>query len=309
MSEGRKHLFGGRWTEEKLDCLENYLKAYLLVLKNQPFRKVYIDAFSGTGARYEREKSDTSPTGRLIEVSDEQAGFFEGSVLRALRLDPGFDNFALIEKDPIKAAELHKIKEAHETPDRRINVYVGDANEQIKKICTVADWRGKRTKTQTRAVLFLDPYGCQVEWSTLEAISATGAIDMWYLFPSGLGIYRMLTSEQSRMADAWERRLDLCLGTEEWRTAFFQEFTSTDLFGQVTTERIKTATIDSVERFFVNRLKILFPHVSDRCLPLRNSTGYKMFSLCFASANTGRGGKHAVSIASHLLDEGKRRRR
>ena len=30
-----------------------------------------------------------------------------------------------------------------------------------------------------RAVLFLDPYGMQVEWTTIEAIARTGAIDLW----------------------------------------------------------------------------------------------------------------------------------
>ena len=34
-----------------------------------------------------------------------------------------------------------------------------------------------------RAVLFLDPYGMQVEWATIEAVAKTKAIDLWLLFP------------------------------------------------------------------------------------------------------------------------------
>src|SRR5215831_16586388 len=45
------HQFGGPWTVEKLDALRAYLNAYAQALKNQPFRRYYIDAFAGTGDR------------------------------------------------------------------------------------------------------------------------------------------------------------------------------------------------------------------------------------------------------------------
>ena len=41
--------YGGQWTFEKLDILESYLDAYTTVLKNKPFKLIYIDAFAGTG--------------------------------------------------------------------------------------------------------------------------------------------------------------------------------------------------------------------------------------------------------------------
>lgn len=42
--------FGGQWTAIKLNVLQQYLNAYLKVMKNQPFNLVYIDAFAGSGA-------------------------------------------------------------------------------------------------------------------------------------------------------------------------------------------------------------------------------------------------------------------
>ena len=36
--------FGGNWTVEKLDILSDYLDFYLTALKNQKFKKIYIDA-------------------------------------------------------------------------------------------------------------------------------------------------------------------------------------------------------------------------------------------------------------------------
>ena len=41
--------FGGNWTEEKLNIFTSYLNAYLIALQNRKFKKVYIDAFAGTG--------------------------------------------------------------------------------------------------------------------------------------------------------------------------------------------------------------------------------------------------------------------
>ena len=42
--------FGGAHTEEKLNKLEDYLKAYLNVFKNQSWvHTIYFDAFAGTG--------------------------------------------------------------------------------------------------------------------------------------------------------------------------------------------------------------------------------------------------------------------
>lgn len=44
-----KQKFGGPWTVEKLSILSAYLDFYVTALKNQPFKKIYIDAFAGTG--------------------------------------------------------------------------------------------------------------------------------------------------------------------------------------------------------------------------------------------------------------------
>lgn len=47
--------FGGDWTAKKLNIFTSYLDAYLIALQNQKFKKIYIDAFAGTG---EIETSD-----------------------------------------------------------------------------------------------------------------------------------------------------------------------------------------------------------------------------------------------------------
>ena len=82
--------FGGNWTEEKLNIFTSYLDAYLIALQNQKFKKIYIDAFAGTGE---------------IETRDGDR-YLIGSAKRALMADKKFDLYYFIEADPQKATEL-----------------------------------------------------------------------------------------------------------------------------------------------------------------------------------------------------------
>ena len=49
MIDNTEQRFGGIWTMVKLDAIEEYLKAYSNVMKNQNFRLCYIDTFAGSG--------------------------------------------------------------------------------------------------------------------------------------------------------------------------------------------------------------------------------------------------------------------
>ena len=48
---------------------------------------------------------------------------------------------------------------------------------------------------------FLDPFGASVEWSVIEAIAATKAVDLWILFPYH-AVNRMLVND-SKPSKAW----------------------------------------------------------------------------------------------------------
>ena len=39
----------GPWARDKLDALARYLEFYTKVLKNQPWRTIYLDAYAGGG--------------------------------------------------------------------------------------------------------------------------------------------------------------------------------------------------------------------------------------------------------------------
>lgn len=298
-SDVRSHGFGGAWTERKLKVLAGYLAAYTTALKNKPtarnpFRKAFIDAFAGTGYRdAHREEAGSSQAHLLFPDLAEEAPqeLLEGSATIALRTEPPFDSYIFIERDPARCAALERLKD--EFPDRadKIHVRQGDANEEIQELCE-KNWFSRR------AVLFLDPYGMQVDWKTIEAIAATKAIDLWLLFPLGIGVNRLLT-RSGDIPESWRRRLDQLLGTSDWYDEFYEVEASRTLFGDET-ERVVKASTETIGRYFIERLKTVFPGVVEEPGVLRNSANNPLYLLCFAAANQ-RGAPTALRIATHLL--------
>jgi three-Cys-motif partner protein len=146
--------------------------------------------------------------------------------------------------------------------------------------------------------------GCcmQVDWSTIEAIAATEAIDLWILFPLGQAVNRLLTKSDipgGGQAD----RLTRFFGTDGWKEAFYEEASNQpsmfDLLGEGT-GYAKRTTFEAIGRYFVDRLQQVFVGVSKNPLPLQNSKGVPLYLLCFAAANP-KGAKPALRIANHLL--------
>ncbi len=289
-SSGKAHQFGGDWTKTKLDVLGKYLAAYTTALKNQPFRKIYIDAFAGTGYRVPRDPGEAKPW-LFPELSEDEGRLLDGSARIALKTEPRFERYIFIERDTKRCAELAALGE--EFPDRAgaIDVRQGDANAVVRELCDGC-WKDQR------AVLFLDPYGMNVEWSTIEAIAATKAIDLWLLFPLGMGVNRLLTRSGER-PPAWNKLLDTIFGTPEWRSELYKIEETKDLFGEILTSVTK-AKIDAIGHFFNSRLESTFAGVAPEPGVLRNSSNNPLYLFCFAVANE-RGKGPALRIAEHLL--------
>lgn len=281
-----KHRFGGSWTDEKLEIVRKYLAAYTQVLKNKRFRRYYIDAFAGTGDRSAKETEEQT----RLDLPELNA-MAKGSARVALEIEPPFDGYILIEKSRKRSEALLRLKE--EFPARNIQVLNEEANEAIQRICQSNDWQCNR------AALFLDPYGMQVSWETLVAVAATKAIDVWVLYPSGMGMNRLLTKDGD-IPPEWQETLDRFLGCRNWRDAFYRFEETTDLFGNTTSDRVKDGGTEKFEGFFLDRLRTIFPGVAPESVPLKNSRGQVMYLLCFACGNE-RGTEIAVRIARSVM--------
>ncbi len=297
----KSHLFGGPWTTAKLEVIAKYLTSYTTALKDKPssqhpFKKAYIDAFAGTGyrdARLDDAHRESSQTLLLPDLAEQEPqDLLDGSARLALKTEPHFDSYVFIERSPVRSAQLEALKSEFPDLTNRIQIRQGDANVEIQKLCK-KDW------TSHRAVLFLDPYGMQVEWTTIEAVAGTKAIDLWILFPLGIGVNRLLT-KSGEIPESWRKRLDLLLGIDSWYDEFYRVERTPTLFGEA--DHVVKATTDTIGRYFNQRLGSIFAGVADQPKVLRNSANCPLYLLCFAVANQ-NGAPIALRIANHLLKE------
>lgn len=301
-SQGKAHTFGGDWTSTKLAVLAKYLTAYTTALKDKPtadrpFKKAYIDAFAGTGYRSMRsDESDDSANLVFPDLADlAPQELLDGSARLALKTEPQFDRYIFIDRNKDRVRQLESLKTEFPYLASKITVEKGDANKEIQKLCgPKMNWSGRR------AVLFLDPYGMQVEWDTIVAIAATKAIDLWLLFPLGIGVNRLVT-RSGDIPEGWQRRLDILLGTTSWREEFYSVERERTLFGG-DEERVVKASKETIGRYFNDRLKTVFPGVADSPGVLRNSANCPLYLLCFAAGNE-KGAPIALNIANHLLKD------
>jgi len=286
-----KHTFGGSWTNQKLERVKKYLSAYTTALKHQPFQLAYIDAFAGTGYRTLKAVDETTELMFPELAEKETQQFIEGSARVALQTLPRFLKYIFIEKRGKHIPELEKLKEEFPEIADDISIINAEANEYLKKLC-------KKNWKKHRAVIFLDPYGMQVNWNTLEAIARTEAIDLWILFPLGVAVNRLLKRD-GNINYAVKKRLDEMFGTQDWYETFYKEITAEDLFGTQTKVR-KVSGFTMISSYFVERLKTIFPGVAENPLPLYNSKGNPLYLLCFAASNP-KGAKPALRIAQDIL--------
>ena len=280
----------GPWARLKLDALQRYLEAYMVVMKNQPFKLVFVDAFAGAGisrVRGPAAAAEDYPT--FLDHTDEadQQQFILGSPMRALGLERPFDHYRFVEMDPNRASFLEDLKA--EFPGREIKVRVDEANSVVQDIAqkfTASHWRG---------VAFLDPYGAHLHWATVAALARTGKFDVIINFPLDMAINR-LVKRDGNIPLAWQDQLDLCFGCPDWREASY--FEDQDLFGATEMKREDAAS--RLLALYMKRLKDAFGNVSQPSL-IRNTRGSPLYYLIWASSNP-RGKK----IADHILGMGEK---
>lgn len=292
MSGQMEFSWGGDWTEQKLQVFEDYLAAYRKVMKKQNFRLTYIDAFAGTGYRDPKTSDEGLVFPELTEK--ESLEFLDGSASIALRIDPPFHRYIFIEKSERHFAELLKLKERYPHVEECIEFRHGDANDELQAICSRWD------SEVMRGVLFLDPFGMQVDWQTLEAVAGTHAIDVWILFPLGIGVNRMLP-RSGRIPESWRAKLDRVFGTRDWYERFYSRSNVDGLFERPT-EIVKKGSFNAIADYYQERLRAIFAEVASNPRVLCNSHGTPLFMLCFAVSNPRHNAvKIALDIAQHIL--------
>jgi three-Cys-motif partner protein len=271
MSEQQK--FGGLWTVQKLDAVENYLGFFTTALKRQSFKLCYIDAFSGSGN---------------VELKDGQV--VDGSALRALKYP--FDLYYFFDKEETHCEALsEKIGTAYPHMADKINIVNGDCNELLQGIDQqqwyTENWRG---------VIFLDPYAMELSWSCLEKIKNTKAFDVWYLFPFSAVNRNLPRSGEIQQAN--ENLLTKIFGSSDWKQYIYQESPQLSMLGDPNMEKVP----DGLKDYIQGRLAQTFPTVAQNPALLRNKMNSPMFLLCFAGSNPNEKARGlSLKGANHIL--------
>jgi three-Cys-motif partner protein len=299
MSKKPKDTSVGPWAREKLDALRDYLDFYTKVLKAQSHwlrGTFYVDAFAGPGLSRIRTKPKFSDSHGLFgpdpESDKAETEFLRGSPRVALDITNPFTSYLFIERDTQRIAELRTL--GHEYGDtRRIAVHEGDANAALQTwLESGIDWR------HHRGVIFLDPFGMQVPWTTIGALAKTNALEVLINFPLGMAIQRLLI-RSGEIPEGWQLSLDAFFGSPEWRQIVYEQ--DEDLFGTRTRK-----VSDSGARllaWYRNRLKQAFGHVSTPRL-IKNTRGNPLYYLIWAGPNA-----MGLKGAEYILGKGEGARR
>lgn len=286
--------FGGDWTQQKLQILDNYLAAYCKIFQTNPrarhFDTIYVDAFAGSGLIQQSVNREVEEQLFSEFVKPDAIEFLKGSATRAVQHP--FTRYVFIEKSETRVAELEKLK-ALSTAGPRISIRKGDANSKLESFVAATDWK------KTRAVVFLDPYGMQVNWNTIAMLGETKAVDVWFLFPLGQAVMRLL-QKRCEPPPEWQQALDRIFGTHDWYSRFYRTEKEADLFEEDVISTHRVADSNAVAAYMIERLETAFHAVAKKPGILCNSQNVPLYLFCFASANP-KGAPTALKIANDLL--------
>lgn len=291
--------FGDKHTVQKLETVQRYLQTYVTALKFQPFKLLYVDACAGSGSSVPKGALDDADLGQASldgfasSVADTDE-IIVGSAIRALGVNPPFHRYLLndVKQSNVNALQKSVLEDFSHLAER-VELTRLDANEMLRQLCRSQNWK------ETRAVVFLDPFGLQINYETLQLLGKTGAVDLWYLVPV-FAMYRQVSGDGQINPDGGPR-VDAALGTRVWRDVAVVEESSVDLFNQPQFRSKRAVDIAWFEKVAKQRLGDAFGgRVLDETLPLGRN-GIQEFSLMFAWANPGEKAKLAAKLAKAVL--------
>ncbi len=286
----------GPWAKEKLEALGQYLSFYTTVLKKQGHwlrGTIFVDAFAGPGLSRVRTREKAAEPPGLFGLDPEsdaaEVEFLKGSPRVALDIANPFNFYIFVERDGQRIAELKGLKVEYALT-RDVTVRGGDANAALQSwLASGIDWQ------HYRAVVFLDPFGMQVPWSTIEALAKTKAIEIIINFPLGMAIQRLLTKSGDIPQD-WQVSLDAFFGSKDWHTLVYES--KADLFGP-TRSKVSASGMKLLE-WYRSRLRGIFGNVSTARL-VKNTRGNPLYYLIWAGPH-----KKGLVGAEHILSKGER---
>ena len=226
-------------------------------MKNQGFATWYIDAFAGTGDRHAELQRGGIFEDKPIEHVEE---ILDGSARKALGITPKFSHYVFVEVNSRRANVLQALMKEY-TCD--IQIRTAEANAELRKLFSSPPWSSISLGNRQRGVVFLDPYGMSVAWSTLQLLASTKRVDVWYLFPRK-AVIQQLAHNIQRVDSAKRDKLSEVFGTADWEDELYrtQPAQISFLDPSVTDSKARLANPAQISAFAQRRLKTLFAYVS-----------------------------------------------
>lgn len=298
-------IWGGSWSRKKLDCVENYLVAFLSAMQNQTqWELVYFDAFSGSG---EQHIKTTKPDSQQMSFGDQSVTeFLEGSALRALKITSsreesnkrGFSTFEFIDLDKDAIQTLKgRVTEKYPQLATRCEFHCGDSNTILPEVLDQYDWN------KTRGVIFIDPFKPNMSVDMLNCVAKTHALDMWFLFPLA-GIGRMMARDDKAITNSWNNRLDAFYGSHDWHDSLYITNNQRTLFDEESfEEHTRKQGYEELLKYTEIWLKGIFGEtnvLSPRVLQAGTSPHFALFAAI--SSTKVQAVNLWKKIAKHILD-------
>ncbi len=254
----------GRWSEEKLDLLAQYIKAYSKIMNSQKETWLrsyyYVDAFAGS----------VRP-----RAKEDERRYIDGSPLRALQVEPQFDAYWFIDISQQRIERMERLRERFS--DRQIEIRRGDCNRVLcQEFISQVQYASRK-----RAFVFLDPYGLQVNWETIRELASTRTCDIFVNF-SVMGVTRLLPRDNYPGLEV-EEQLSQFMGGTDWISQIYRPREQLSFLPDPALSR-ETLKAEWLADLYRQKMYSLFQYVS-RPILMRNSTNSALYALFLASHN------------------------
>lgn len=193
-SDGLPALMVGEWAEEKHFYLSRYLDMVSTGMRKKWKNLTYIDLFSGPGKN-------------IVRINKKKKEI-DGSPLITIKLKHPFSKYIFVEKSP---QLINALKDrCQKSPIfNKMEFIEGDCNKKIAEIVN-------RIPEGSLGIAFIDPYGLDFWFSSLEKLVNGRSMDMVINFPIGMAIKRNV----DRFIKKRWSCLDEFLGDDKWREEY-----------------------------------------------------------------------------------------
>ena len=229
---------------------------------------------------------------REQEISLEQIGVYQSAAERVVNIKQrGFDYYYFVDLDKSANDELKEKVRPYSNYGKKLTIRITDANSITNRLGEYLIANEK-----IKGLVLLDPFGMNLDWETIAALKGA-SVDLWILVPSGVIINRLLERDGS-LKHIEKLKQYFGLTKSEIESRFYTKKTDKTLFGEIEKMEKVKEPIKRIAELYVERLKTLFPYVTENPLVMTNTKGVPIFHFVFASNN-----KNAMKIAQQIISK------